>query len=277
VSRGGAYEGVKKVPPEYFFEKYPLLQNDGPFLVLLDFDGTLVPIRDNPRDCFLSREVRCELEAIAASPVARLAILSGRALPDLRKRVGIRNIYYGGNHGLEIAGPDMRYIHPEAVSTRSLIDKVRRSLETEIEDIKGVLLEKKKLTFTLHYRMVDKENRMFLRKAFYRTIAENSASERTKVLRGKKVLELAPNVPWDKGKAALFIMQELKGKYLPVYVGDDLTDETAFTALSESGITIKIGVSQKTAAKWCLKGQWEMTRFLQYLGQVSRTAELRLS
>jgi trehalose-phosphatase len=84
-------------------------------------------------------------------------------------------------------------------------------------------------------------------------------------MRGKKVLELAPNIPWDKGKAALFILQELKRNYLPIYVGDDATDEAAFKALNEDGVTIRVGKSKKTAAKYYLKGQWEVSRFLKHI------------
>lgn len=262
------------MPPEYFFEKdHPLLKNGGPFLLFLDFDGTLTPIRDNPGDCFLSAKVKGELEGIASSPIARIAILSGRSLPDLRKRAGMRNIYYGGNHGLEISGPDMRYIHPGALSGKHVIDRVRRGLENKIVNIEGALIEPKKLTFTLHYRMVDKENRVFIRKAFFRTIAENSVAGRVKVIKGKKVLELAPKVPWDKGEAAMFILQELKKKYFPIYVGDDLTDEAAFQTLREKGLTIRVGFSKKTVAQYFLKGQWEITKFLGHLNRVFRSVE----
>ena len=85
------------------------------------------------------------------------------------------------------------------------------------------------------------------------------------MLRGKKVLELVPNIHWDKGKAALFLLEKFNKTCLPVYVGDDVTDETAFNALKEYGITIRVGKSKQTQAEYYLRGQWEVLRLLQYL------------
>ena len=255
------------MPPEYFFENNDQKLECGPrgFFLFLDFDGTLVPIQNDPTKCVLSPKIKGQLEAIALSGKACMAILTGRTVSDVRDRVNIQDVYYGGNHGIEISGPLVNYTHPDALSGKHIIDRVCRKIEQEIANIEGAFIEKKKFGFTLHYRMAHKEDKALIQRAFHRITAENSDAQTVTVMRGKKVLELAPNVSWDKGIAALFILQELKRNYLPIYVGDDLTDETAFKILNEDGITIRIGRSKKTAAKYYLKGQWEVARFLKHI------------
>ena len=223
--------------PEYFFG------SNGPkpgfirgfFFLFLDFDGTLVPIQENPARCFLSPKIKSQLEAIGLSGKALMAILSGRTVNDIKKRVPFENIYYGGNHGLEISGPHIRYTHPDALRLKPMINRVCRKIEKEVGHIVGALIEKKKLGFTLHYRMAKREDKTLLKSIFYRIIAESPDSQTFSVLPGKKVLELAPNISWDKGKAALFLLKKQKKKYLPIYLGDDVTDETAFEALKKGG------------------------------------------
>jgi trehalose-phosphatase len=255
------------MPPKYFFEHNdPKLEcgSRGIFL-FLDFDGTLVPIQNDPAKCVLSLKIKGQLETIALSGKAWIAIVSGRTVNDIRGRVNIQDVYYGGNHGLEISGPLINYTHPDALRGKHLIDKVCREIEQEIGNVEGALIEKKKFGLTLHYRMAKKEDKALIQRAFQRVIAEQPDAQTVAVMRGKKVLELAPNIPWDKGEAALFVIQELKSNYLPIYVGDDATDEAAFKALSEDGTTIRVGRSKKTAAKYYLKGQWEVPRFLKHI------------
>jgi trehalose-phosphatase len=255
------------VPPEYFFENNDPKLECGPrsFFLFLDFDGTLVPIQNDPTKCVLSTKIKVLLETIALSGKACMAILTGRTVSDVRDRVNIQDVYYGGNHGIEISGPRVSYTHPDALSGKHIIDRVCREIEQEIGNIEGAFIEKKKFGFTLHYRMAKKDDKALIQRAFHRITAENSDAQTVTVMRGKKVLELAPNVSWDKGIAALFILQELKRNYLPIYVGDDLTDETAFKTLNGNGITIRVGRSKKTAAKYYLKGQWEVARFLKHI------------
>lgn len=255
------------MPPEYFLKRgIGIFKNDfRPLFLFFDFDGTLVPIRNNPADCSLSPRVRDQLEKIALSGSVSIAILSGRSLADIKKRVQIKGIYYGGNHGLEISGPRIRFIHPEVKSFKYTIDRVYQNIEKTTRNFQGVFIEKKNLSFTLHYRMASKEDKALARHIFHKTISEKFAGHALKIIKGKEVLELAPDVLWDKGRAALFILRRLGTDYLPVYVGDDLTDEMAFRALKENGITIRVGSSKKTEAQYYLKGHWEILQFLQMI------------
>jgi trehalose-phosphatase len=258
------------MPPKYFFEHNdPTLEcgSRGIFL-FLDFDGTLVPIQNDPAKCVLSPKIKGQLETIALSGKAWIAILSGRTVNDIRGRVNIQDVYYGGNHGLEISGPLINYTHPDALRGKHLIDKVCREIEQEIGNVEGALIEKKKFGFTLHYRMASKDCTALIKRTFYKIIAESTDPEAFSVLRGKKVLELVPRIQWDKGKAALFLLQSQKNNYLPLYVGDDITDEKAFEVLRERGLTVRIGKSKKSVAQYFLKGQWEVSRFLRHINSL---------
>jgi trehalose-phosphatase len=252
---------------EYFFEKDVLKSGNSrsPFFLFLDFDGTLVPIRDNPKDCRLSDVVRHLLETLTTSKKVSIALLSGRSLSDIKQRVQIEGCYYGGCHGLEISGPRIRYIHPGARSAMPLIGAIRKNLEERIGRVEGVLLENKGLTLAVHYRMASKEGSGLVKKEFGEVMSENNASGLVAVMRGKKVFEVVPKVTWDKGKAALFILQRLRKSYTPIYAGDDLTDERAFNALNQSGVTVRVGKSKRTEARYYLKGQWEISKFLGYI------------
>ncbi len=238
--------------------------------LFLDFDGTLVPIQKDPSRCVLAEGMKEQLKSLADSGRIYIAILSGRSLPDIKRRIGIRNICYAGNHGLVISGSDMTYVHPKALSAKPSIDKAARMLSKEIAGIEGAWIERKKFTASLHYRSVRKEDIPSVKKAFYKVASEFSGDRMLAVIKGKKVLELAPDASWNKGSAALWILHNLKGKYLPVYIGDDWTDETAFRVLNKKGITIRVGKSAKTAANYYLKNQREVSEFLE------RVSETRL-
>lgn len=231
--------------------------------LFLDFDGTLVPIQKNPAQCILSYKIKKQLELLRDSRNCYLTILSGRSLSDIKLKVGIKSIYYGGNHGLDISGPDLRYTHPKAVITKEVIDHIRQKLKKEIEDIDGAWLEDKKFTFTLHFRDVSTEDIPRVKKCFYNIANEYLEKKLFSIIKGKKVLEIIPDVSWDKGRAVLWILQRLKDKCLPIYIGDDQTDEAAFKALCMKGVTIRVGKSKKTSATYYLKGYWEIPKLLQ--------------
>lgn len=233
--------------------------------LFLDFDGTLVPIQEDPSSCVLGGGIKQQLKSLADSGRCYITILSGRSLPDIKAMVGVPNICYSGNHGLVISGNDMAYVHPRAMSAKHFVDKAARMLNKEIAGIEGVWIERKKFTVSLHYRSVRKEDAFVAKKAFYRVVSQFSEDDGLAVIRGKMVLELVPDVSWTKGSAALWILNNLKGKYLPICVGDDITDESVFSTLYREGITVRVGRSKRSAAKYHLKGQREVSTFLQHV------------
>lgn len=250
----------------YFFEKGVYsgkFETTRKIALFLDFDGTLVPIQKDPGQCFLSDKIKTLLLLLAGSRCCHIIVLSGRALSDIKKRIGIRAIYYGGNHGLDISGPNLRFTHPKALASKSAITYVSHQLKKEITSFEGAWLENKKFSVSLHFRSVKTEDIRLLKKVFHNVVENYSKNNLFTIMKGKKVLELLPYVSWDKGKAVLWFLQQLQDGCLPVYVGDDRTDEDAFKALRGKGITIHIGKSKKTSADYYLKGHWELPGLLE--------------
>lgn len=256
---------------EYYFENDMLKRRlssskktDG-IALFLDYDGTLVPIQKDPSRCILEGTLKEQLRVLAGSHSVYLTVLSGRSLNDIRKRVGIREICYGGNHGLDISGPGIRFTHCEATAARPLIARAKRILTRELRPFEGAWLEDKKYTLSLHFRGVKREDAHTVKRKFYKTVAAFPESGSFVVIRGKKVLELAPGPQWNKGRAALLILGRLGDKCLPVVVGDDLTDETAFEALREKGLTVRVGRSRKTSAQYFVRNQAEVAGILAHI------------
>lgn len=256
----------KALYPRYFFGGINnSLLNKIKHALFLDYDGTLVPIQKDPSLCILSSKIKSQLKLLAGSDRCYLTILSGRSLPDIRKMAGIRNICYGGNHGLDLSGPGIRYTHPKALLAKPLMKDVKYLLKKEIAGIKGAWVEDKRFTVSLHYRSVKTTDIPLVKKAFYNAAEGFLSKKLMAVVKGKKVFELVPDVSWDKGKAIFYILEHLKNKWFPIYIGDDKTDENAFRALNKMGITIRVGKSAKTAANYYLKNQWEISKFLNQL------------
>jgi trehalose 6-phosphate phosphatase/alpha,alpha-trehalase len=255
--------------PLYFFQKdcgcnrFSEIKPVNGIALFLDFDGTLVPIRKDPLRCYLSENTKKQLQLLAGSGRCRISILSGRALSDISGRVGIRGIYYGGNHGFDISGPGIRYTHRKAIMARQVLARAKRRLNKEIASVRGAWLEDKKFSLSLHYRSARNEDIPLIKRIFFRTVSDFLEEKSLFLIRGKKVLELIPAASWDKGRALLWILRRLKGRrFFPIYVGDDRTDETAFSSLHGKGITIRVGRSNKTSADYYLKGQGEISRLL---------------
>jgi len=261
----------KQRKSDYLFEKnnwatvYLRIVSSDKIALFLDFDGTLVSIQEDPSCCVLAEGIKEQLKSLADSGRCYITILSGRSLPDIKGMVGIPNISYGGDHGLVISGNDMAYVHAKALTAKPFVDKAARMLNQKIAGIEGAWVERKRCTASLHYRSVRKEEVLSVKKAFYKVASEFSGGSGLAIIRGKMVLELVPDASWTKGSAALWVLHNLKGKYLPVYVGDDLTDETAFKSLRNKGIAIRVGKSKKTFADYHIKGYWEVSRLLDQL------------
>src|SRR5437667_345376 len=123
-----------------------------PLALLLDFDGTLAPIAPSPELAVLPDPVRETLRRLAGRRDVLVAVISGRSLDDIRRRVAVDGFVYAGNHGLEMATHGLVWTLPEAESTREAIAQICRRLRERLERVTGVLVEDKGLTASVHYR-----------------------------------------------------------------------------------------------------------------------------
>jgi trehalose 6-phosphate phosphatase len=237
--------------------------SDGSLAIFLDYDGTLTPIVSRPDQAVLMDSTRAILRTLAAKmPVA---ILSGRDLDDVRQRVNIGAIVYAGSHGFDIAGP--RGVRKE-IATEFLpgLEMVEQELGKQLAGIAGARAERKRFSIAAHYRNVNASDIPKVERA----VSEVAARHRElRKMDGKKVYELLPDIDWDKGKAVLWLLENLgleRAKVRPIYIGDDRTDEDAFRALEKSGVGILVSEEPRpTAARYSLKDPAEVERFLREL------------
>lgn len=246
-------------------------------MLLSDYDGTLTPIVSRPELANLPDETRRLLQELTHRRRLKLGIISGRALADLRQRVGIKGAIYGGNHGLEIEGPGVSFIHPLAEEFKPLLRLIYRLLTQTFGSVQGVLVEDKGLTLSVHYRLVEDGKAETVRDMFNRIVGRLRSGGRVRTTTGKKVLEVRPPVKWHKGKAVQLIMKRYakggnRSGVLPIYLGDDLTDEDAFEFLEKyRGISIFVGEENSpTRAHYYLKSPAEVAGFLKMVLELPR-------
>jgi trehalose 6-phosphate phosphatase len=240
--------------------------------VFLDYDGTLTPIVSHPEDAWLPDSMRLTLRSLAAR--VPVAILSGRDLDDVRGRVLVDGIVYAGSHGFDIAGAGgLR--RELGTAYLSVLDAAETELREALDEIPGSQLERKHFSVAAHYRNVNEND------AFRVALAVDAVAARHRELRrmdGKEVYELLPDIDWDKGKAVLWLLETLdlvRGKVLPIYIGDDRTDEDAFRALEKRGVGILVSEQPHvTAASYWLKNPEEVDRFLQKITDRLHATEL---
>jgi len=233
--------------------------------VFLDYDGTLTPIVNRPEDARLSDVMRKALERLAS--LCTVAIISGRDRSDVARLVGLGELIYAGSHGFDITGPDgLRMEYEGGRECLPDLDDAERELRARIEKLPGAQVERKRFAVAVHYRNV-------AGKDVSRVVEEvDEVSPKFAKLKkgsGKKVIELKPDIDWDKGRAVLWLLERLGLDHpdiLPFYVGDDLTDEDAFRALADRGIGILVGEhGEKTCARFRLNDVSAMRRFLEQL------------
>ena len=224
--------------------------------VFLDYDGTLTPIVSHPEKALLSDSMRHTLQALVMQ--VPVAILSGRDLDDVRQRVNIGAIVYAGSHGFDIAGP--RGLRKEmATEFLPRLDMVEKEIGEQLAGIPGARLERKRFSIAAHYRNVNESDFPKVERA----VSEVAARHRElRKMDGKKVYELLPDIDWDKGKAVLWLLENLgleRAKVRPIYIGDDRTDEDAFRALEQRGVGILVSeeprpprrvIRSRTRRKW---------------------------
>lgn len=240
--------------------------------VFLDYDGTLTPIVAHAKDANLSEAMRAKLRSLAE--ICPVAVISGRDLADVRRRVGLEEIIYAGSHGFDIAGPNgMRRENPEAQDCLPALDQAEVQLRRLLGDIDGAEVERKKYAIAVHFRNVDDADVPTIEEAVDKAISEQVSLRKRQ---GKKIFELQPDIDWDKGRAVLWLLHELdldQSTVLPLYVGDDVTDEDAFRALSGRGLGIVVRDElRQTAAQYALETPEEVGTFLDLL--VTRTESM---
>ncbi|KAK4480613.1 hypothetical protein RD792_013691 [Penstemon davidsonii] len=254
--------------------------------LFLDYDGTLSPIVDNPDHAYMSNSMRTAVRNVAK--YFPTAIISGRSRDKVHEFVGLSELYYAGSHGMDIMGPVQPFTngHKNCIKSTNkqgkevnlfqpaseflpMIDEVYRSLVEITKDIPGAKVENNKFCVSVHYRNVDEKSWTTVGHSVHEILKEYP---RLRLTHGRKVLEVRPVLNWDKGKAVEFLLESLglmnRDDVLPIYVGDDRTDEDAFKVLREGnrgfGIIVS-SVPKESNAFYSLRDPSEVMEFLKTL------------
>jgi trehalose-phosphatase len=255
----------------------------------LDYDGPLPPIVERPELARLPLATREVLRRLAARHPT--VVVSGRGREDVERLVALPELAYAGSHGFDIAGPSSTGAAEPAeggpggaplrleaaAEAEPAVAALSRALEAELAGVPGAQVEPKRFSVAVHYRRLDPERLPAVEAVVDRLLAAHPGLRKT---HGKLVWELRPDLDWDKGRAVLWILAALgldRPDVVPVYLGDDLTDEDAFRALGEPprqsggappGARIGIGIlvaeePRETAARFVLRDPDEVRSFLE--------------
>jgi len=242
-------------------------------VLFLGYDGTLVPAAPAPEEAVPPDEVQETLRGLRTRGFD-VVIVSGRPAPAVHDLLGVDDLVYIGNHGLDILNGDPPPVLAGVERLRAQVRWLTSRIRERLRDVPGLLIEEKEFSTAVHYRQVDAAAAGRVKQI----VGMLAGQHRPWVVltQGKEVLDLRPNLPWDKGRAVLWWLERQFGarwaeRVLPVYIGDDRTDEDAFTALAGGGITVAVSPEGPTAAAYYLRGPEEVLQFLRRLaGRAAR-------
>jgi len=220
-----------------------------------------------PEKAVISKKAKELLQKLSKNHNCKLAIISGRSLKDIKNIVGIKDIIYAGNHGLEMEGPRIKFECQVPPRLKSTIRCIKDELTCKLLRIDGILIEDKGLTLSVHYRLVDKKDISLLSDIFTEVTKSYIAQNKIEISLGKKVYEIKPHVEWDKGKVVAWLMRRQRfdqgrNRVFPIFIGDDITDEDAFKVIKDKGLTIFVGSPKKSNAQYYLRNTREAIKFL---------------
>jgi trehalose 6-phosphate phosphatase len=262
------------VPPAAFWAQRaamePLLAAPR-LLAAFDYDGTLVPIAPTPEEAVAGPETRRALAALAMMPGTRVAVVSGRPAARLRELVGAAGAWLVGLHGLEVAAPgEAPRPRLDLEASAAALGPLRAVAVELAGRHPGVRVEDKGPTLALHTRLAARADATLAGGAFREAAAAVPGYE---VMAGKEVLEARP-AGVHKGGAVVDLLKAWEkasgGDVAVLYVGDDVTDEDAFRALGGAplAVTVQVGGSGETAARYRLDDQREVAQLLAWLAEL---------
>ena len=263
---------------EHLFERWSevrqALESAPRLLLLLDFDGTLSPIVERPEDATLPQVSRERLAALVRLPHVDIAIISGRAARDVRAGVGLDGVEYVGNHGRERLGHGAEVAEDDTEAKRRL-RAVTEAFHEKLRGIPGIYLEGKGLTLAVHFRRTPASRHAEVRRGAQEVARAFAGSFH--LSEGKMVFDVVPADAVSKGSTALEMIRERGGlaRVLPIYCGDDTTDEAAFRALPPQSVTVCVGGPEKqSAARYRLNDPAEVSTFLDRILSCKMPTEL---
>jgi len=233
--------------------------------LFLNYGGTLAPsVHDPSEPSRFSEEMRRILGQVAQT--VQVIVISGRDREEVSKLVGLREIVYAGSHGLDIQGPGFHLELPEGIDVLDDLDRVTGELTAALNGVAGTSLMRKRFAIVVHHHRMTGPELERVKSTIERVRAR---FPRLHLIGGKEVLELLPDIDWNKGRAVRWLLSELGldgPEVFPIYVGDDVTDEDAFRAMRGRGLGILVSdQAQPSAAPYRMPDIDHVAGLLQHL------------
>lgn len=249
----------KNVLNEKNFSKFEKkLKQSENVLLYLDYDGTLSHFKKDPKAAYPVKGIKKVIKEISKFKFLKIAIISGRSLKDLKNMIKLNNVYYAGLHGLEMKDYSPQNLNKKEIQYYK--NMIKENYPNEIKN-ENLYLENKKFVLSIHYRNNYKDVKEL--KFFIKNLVDTNKYE---VMEGRKILEIRPK-NWDKGKAVTMIRKKSfdDNKPLEIYIGDDTTDEDAFSVINGFSIYVKNENQISEMANFCLNNPDEVLIFLKRL------------
>jgi len=254
----------------YFFSHFPEISKKislaKGLVIFLDFDGTLAELTSFPGNAKIKSDIKKNLQHQAQKKNITLAIVSGRALKDLKNKVGLKNIIYSGNHGLEWEINNKLFFTNLPHTFIQSIPKIKQQLRQLAKQFPGAFIEDKKLTIAFHYRRVAAAKQKLVKALAKKILASAAKNKTLEIIESKKTLDIRPQANWTKGHVVSHLHKLLGPKSLGIYIGDDVTDEDAFKAL-KNGLSVRVGKKRKSSAKYFIKNVNQVPKLLSFIGE----------
>ena len=230
-------------------------------LILLDYDGTLVPITESPQESVPDEDLLDLLRQLAEQQENEVVLISGRDRKTLDEWFGGLNLTLVGEHGAWLKRPGSGWELMEPL-TSSWKREIHSILQMYADRVPNSFIEEKEFSIAWHYRKVEAKYGESLAKELVRLLTSMTGNFDVEVLHGKKVVEVK-NAGVNKGRIVLRLLSNRSFQFI-LAIGDDFTDESMFRILPENAYSIKVGV-EPSFARFNLTSQDEVVPLLREL------------
>lgn len=239
---------VRNISPKSFIQMISKKMDDKKLLIFLDYDGTLVPIQNHPKDAILPKLERSLIRKLSKKRRVRLVITSGRPRAFLEQQFKNLSMEMGAEHGASYYNTQTKQWINLISSELRWYDQVNTMMENFASRIPESFVEKKEYGLCFHYRNSPKEFGQYQANKLYFELEMSMAKMPISILEGKKNIEVRA-IEANKGSFCRWFLNQVvdPDSYLPIAVGDDQTDEDMFIVTKERGLALKIGGGNTTA------------------------------
>jgi trehalose-phosphatase len=234
--------------------------NANAVLLFLDFDGTLVPLQRAYDEVTFGPQTRRALRRLTGHRRVTVVIVSGRRRGVLVRLLGLARVQYWGLYGWE-----QKTAHQLPAAVRRDLSRARAELTASLGALSGVRIEDKGMSVCVHTRGASRRNTRLASAQLRQAVIPYRS--RLRVLQGRDTWDVLPRTVGGKGVAVRAALRRVRAPVLPIYVGDDVTDEPAFAALGR-GITVHVGARLDTRAGYRLSDPDEVRGFIERLAEV---------